>query len=67
VAEGVREQGRVVDGASRRLASWFAWVVCALSLALTALSYLLIGLISSLDAPIFFYWLDPRSSRWAIR
>jgi hypothetical protein len=59
VAEGVREQGRVVDGASRRLASWFAWVVCALSLALTALSYLLIGLISSLDAPIFFYWLEP--------
>jgi len=33
--------------------------VCALSLALTALSYLLIALILSLDAPIFFYWLEP--------
>jgi MFS family permease len=55
----MRDQGRVVDGASRRLASWFAWVVCALSLALTALSYILIDLILSLDAPIFFYWLEP--------
>jgi len=33
--------------------------LCALSLALTALSYLLIALILSLDAPIFFYWLEP--------
>src|SRR5215216_3813880 len=44
---------------SHRTASWLAWSVCALSLALTALSFLLIALILSLDAPIFFYWLEP--------
>jgi len=44
---------------SIRTAVWLAWLVCALSLALTALSFLLIALILSLDAPIFFYWLEP--------
>jgi len=44
---------------SIRTAVWLAWFVCALSLALTALSILLIALILSLDAPIFFYWLEP--------
>jgi len=44
---------------STRIASWLAWAVCALSLALTALSFLLIALILSLDAPIYFYWLEP--------
>jgi hypothetical protein len=44
---------------SHRTASWLAWSVCALSLALTALSFLLIALNLSLDAPIFFYWLEP--------
>src|SRR5215204_3967281 len=44
---------------SRRTAAWLAWSLCALSLALTALSFLLIALILSLDAPIFFYWLEP--------
>jgi len=33
--------------------------VCALSLALTALSFLLLALNLSLDAPIYFYWLEP--------
>jgi hypothetical protein len=42
-----------------RTAVWLAWFLCALSLALTALSYLLIALILSLNAPIFFYWLEP--------
>jgi len=42
-----------------RTAVWLAWFVCALSLALTALSYLLVALILSLNAPIFFYWLEP--------
>jgi hypothetical protein len=32
--------------------------VCALSLALTALSFLLIALNLSLNAPIYFYWLE---------
>jgi hypothetical protein len=44
---------------SIRTAVWLAWFVCALSLALTALSFLLIVLILRLDAPIFFYWLEP--------
>jgi hypothetical protein len=33
--------------------------VCALSLALTTLSFLLIALNLSLNAPIYFYWLEP--------
>ena len=44
---------------STRIASWLAWAVCALSLALTALSFLPIALILSLNAPIYFYWLEP--------
>jgi hypothetical protein len=44
---------------STRIASWLAWAVCALSLVLTALSFLLIALILSLNAPIYFYWLEP--------
>jgi len=44
---------------STRIASWLAWAVCALSLALTALTFLLIALILSLNAPIYFYWLEP--------
>jgi hypothetical protein len=40
-------------------ASWLAWSVCALSLALTVLSVLLIALNLGLNAPIYFYWLEP--------
>jgi hypothetical protein len=43
---------------STRIASWLAWAVCALSLALTALTFLLIALNLSLNAPIFFYWFE---------
>jgi hypothetical protein len=57
-AEG-REQSRRVGALSTRTASWLAWAVCALSLALTALSFLLIVLILSLNASIYFYWLEP--------
>jgi hypothetical protein len=49
------EVGRI----SRRAASWLAWSVCALSLALTALSFLLIALSLPQNAPISFYWLEP--------
>src|ERR671916_1964633 len=41
---------------SRRTAAWFAWAVCALSLALTALSFLLIVLILNLNTPAYFFW-----------
>ena len=42
-----------------RAAIWLAWSVCAFSLALTALSFVLIVLNLNLNAPIFFYWLEP--------
>src|SRR5215203_2887143 len=42
-----------------RAATWLARSLCALSLALTALSYLLISLNLSLDGPVYFYWLEP--------
>ncbi len=42
---------------SRRTASWLAWSMCALSLALTALSLLLLVLnLSHPDVPIYPYW-----------
>jgi hypothetical protein len=43
---------------STRTTSWLAWAVCALSLALTALTFLLIALDLSLNAPIYFYWFE---------
>jgi len=59
VTEAARKQVREVGGISIRSASWLAWSLCALSLALTALSYLVIALNLSLDAPVYFYWLEP--------
>jgi hypothetical protein len=44
---------------STRTAAWLAWPVCALSLVLTALGYLVIVLNLRLDAPVYFYWLEP--------
>ena len=44
---------------STRTAAQVAWSVCALSLALTALSFLFLVLNLSLDAPIYFYWVEP--------
>jgi hypothetical protein len=38
--------------------AWFARAVCALSLALTALSVLLIALNLRLNTPAYFFWLD---------
>ena len=59
MTERAREQGRGVGGTRHPAAARLAWSVCALSLALTALSFLLIALILSLNAPIYFYWLEP--------
>jgi hypothetical protein len=59
VTEGARQQGREFGGISIRSASWLAWSVCTLSLALTAVSYLVIALNLRLDAPVYFYWLEP--------
>ena len=44
---------------SHRTAAWLAWTVSALSLALTALSVLLMVLNLSSSSPIYFYWLEP--------
>jgi hypothetical protein len=43
---------------SGRTASWLAWPACALSLALTALSVLLLVLLLRSDTPIYYYWLE---------
>ena len=59
MTEGTRQQNREVGGKRNRSASWLAWSVCGLSLALTAVSYIVIALNLSLDAPIYFYWLEP--------
>jgi hypothetical protein len=56
VTEGAREQGRGVGGTSRRLASWLAWTVCALSLTLTSLNFLLIAMNVSLNTPAYVFW-----------
>jgi len=56
VTEGARKQGPGVRGASQRLASWFAWAVCALSLTLTALDFLLIAMNVSLKTPAYVFW-----------
>ncbi len=53
---GERKQGRRGGGSSRRLASWLAWAVCALSLTLTALNFILIALNVSLDTPAYVFW-----------
>src|ERR671910_2046667 len=41
---------------SRRLVSWLAWAVSALSLILTALNFLLIALNVSLIVPAYVFW-----------
>src|ERR671932_1902830 len=57
--EGARQRGRVAGRVSRRTASWIAWSMCALSLALTALSLLLLALnLSHPDTHIYDPWLD---------
>ena len=43
---------------SARTAAWFAWAVCALTLGVTVLSFLLIALSASMNTPIYFFWLD---------
>ena len=59
MTEGTSEHGQGREGGiSIRIASWLAWAVCALSLALSALTFLLIALNLSLNAPIYFYWFE---------
>jgi hypothetical protein len=52
-----REQRQGVGGISHRAAAWLAWLLCGLSLALTALSLLLLLLnLAHPDTPIHPYW-----------
>src|SRR3712207_2037190 len=41
---------------STRTAAWLAWAVCVISLAFTALCFLLIALNLSLSTPAYFFW-----------
>src|SRR5215213_3586034 len=50
------EQRRGDFGASQRPASWLAWAMCALSLTLTALNFVLIAMNVSLNAPAYAFW-----------
>ena len=43
---------------SHRAAAQLAWSACALSLALTTLTVLLIVLLIRSDTPIYYYWLE---------
>jgi hypothetical protein len=57
VTEGAIEQSRGVgEATSRRLGPWLAWALCALSLALTALDFLLIAMNVSLNTPVYVFW-----------
>src|SRR5919202_3397415 len=58
MTEGARQQAQLFGGMSRHSASWLAWSLCAFSLALTALSYLLIALTLRLNTPIYVPWLE---------
>jgi hypothetical protein len=59
VAEGVREQGHRVGGMSRRNTTWLTWSLGALSVALTALSLLLLAFNrSDPNAHIFDHWIE---------
>jgi uncharacterized membrane protein YhdT len=60
VIEGTREQqGRGVGGIGPQAASWLAWSLCGLSLALAAISLLLLALNISYPNPyIYDYWLE---------
>ena len=52
---------------SRRLASWLEWAVCALSLTLTALNFLLIALNVSLNVPAYVFWPELTSIAVVVR
>jgi uncharacterized membrane protein YhdT len=55
----MEQQGRGAGGMSSRAAAWLAWSLCALALALTALSLLLVVLnLSHPNAHIYDPWLD---------
>ena len=59
MTEGARRQGRGVGGLSRRAAGWLAWLLWALSMALTVLSiWLLVLSLSQPAVHIFVHWIE---------
>jgi hypothetical protein len=59
VTEGTSEQGQIVSRVSHRTAAWLAWSLWALSLALTALSLLLLAMkLSYPDVPVYSFWAE---------
>jgi hypothetical protein len=59
VKEEAKDEGQEIGGMSRRTAAWLAWSLCALSLALTALSLFLLDLnLSHPNTHIYNPWLD---------
>jgi hypothetical protein len=59
VTDEARKQDQAVGRVSPRAAFWLAWALCGLSLALTALSILLLALnLSHPDAHVYDYWLE---------
>jgi hypothetical protein len=56
VTEGIRKRGRGVGRTSRGLTSWLAWAVCALTLMLTALDFILIAMNVSSNTPAYVFW-----------
>ena len=59
MSESVMKQGRGIGGVSRHTSVWLAWALCVLSLALTALSLLLLVLnLSHPNTHLYAPWLD---------
>ena len=59
MSESAMKQGRGIGGVSRHTSVWLAWALCALSLALTALSLLLFILnLSYPNTHLYEPWLD---------
>ena len=59
MTEGTRQQGRGVGGTNYRTAARLAWSMWALSMALTALSLLLLVLnLSHPDVPVYSFWAE---------
>src|SRR5215208_2449184 len=59
MSESAMKQGRGIGGVRRHTSVWLAWALCVLSLALTALSLLLLILnLSYPNAHLYEPWLD---------
>jgi hypothetical protein len=59
IEEAREQQRREAGGRNARAAGWLAWIMCALSIALTVLSvWLLILNLSHPNVPVYLYWAE---------